>query len=105
MRMLLVGLGIVAAAVGGGISYASVKTMTTPAWYASANSQPSNTAVENAADTSTNVSAANISPNDVVISEGELNQLVTDAIATQPSAAPILEAGQRHSHRHSRGPR
>lgn len=94
MRMLLIGLGIVAAAVGGGISYVSVKTMTTPDWYASANSQPFDTTAENAADTSTNVSTANISPNDVVISEGELNQLVADAIATQPYAAPILEAGK-----------
>lgn len=90
MKMLLVGLGIVAAIVGGGVSYLSVKTMTTPDWYASANSQP----FSSAANASTNVGTPDISPNDVVISEGKLNQLVVDAIATQPYAAPIIETGQ-----------
>ena len=94
MRTLLIGLGIVAAAVGGGLSYVSAKTMTTPDWYssASANGQTVSSTTDSAA--SANASAAEISPNDVVISEGELNQMVTEAIANQPYAAPILGASK-----------
>ncbi len=96
MRTLLIGLGIIAAAVGGGLSYVSAKTMTTPDWYssASANGQPVSSTADSATNASANANAAEISPNDVVISEGELNQMVTEAIATQPYAAPILDASK-----------
>lgn len=89
MKMVFVGLAIVVAAVGGGIGYAAMKTMTTPDWY-SANRNESATVL---ADSSL-ASPVAILPGDVVISADELNQMVTEAIAQQPYTAPLLDVAK-----------
>ncbi|MEL6813368.1 MAG: hypothetical protein AAFP03_00980 [Cyanobacteria bacterium J06598_3] len=146
MKVFLAGLAITAAAIGGGIGYAGMKTASTPAWYDSESSETSSetsstnitttikdrilgtqgqktsasespyTANGSANDT-TRYEEANYpdgtypdadpsdivvtphtqpaaSSDDVVISEGELSQMMTQALASQPYTAPILEAAQ-----------
>ncbi|MGI8934276.1 MAG: hypothetical protein ACR2FS_09405 [Phormidesmis sp.] len=85
MRVFLAALAIVAAAVGAGIGYAGMKTTALPDWYSKG---------EEPLVVSSTESAAFADPNDVVISAGELNRMVTDAIASQPAAAPILNAAR-----------
>lgn len=85
MRVFLAALAVVAAAVGAGIGYAGMKTTALPDWYSKG---------EEPLVVSSTESAAFADPNDVVISAGELNRMVTDAIANQPAAAPILNAAR-----------
>ncbi|WP_121970360.1 hypothetical protein [Leptolyngbya sp. BC1307] len=85
MRVFLAALAVVAAAVGAGIGYAGMKTTALPDWYSKG---------EEPLVVSSTESAAFADPNDVVISAGELNRMVTDAIASQPAAAPILNAAR-----------
>ncbi|NJM99805.1 MAG: hypothetical protein HC800_24110 [Phormidesmis sp. RL_2_1] len=98
MKRFFVGLAIVAAAVGGGIGYAAMKTMATPDWYSEGSSEiPTETATDEAARDQSDQAdqalvAETVSPNDVVISANELNTMVTDAIASRPYTAPILDA-------------
>ncbi|CAN5712610.1 hypothetical protein BH23CYA1_BH23CYA1_04390 [soil metagenome] len=85
MRVFLAALAIVAATVGAGIGYAGMKTTALPDWYSEGDEPVVVSSTE---------SAAFADPNDVVISAGELNRMVTDAIASQPAAAPILNAAR-----------
>ncbi len=85
MRVFLAALAIVAAAVGAGIGYAGMKTAALPDWYSQS---------EEPVVVSSTESEVFTDPNDVVISAGELNRMVTDAIASQPAAAPILNAAR-----------
>ena len=110
MKVLLVGLAFAAAVVGGGIGYASLKTGTNPVEYLSKDglsevvSGRGNTeGTSEQRDTENNPSAGRndasehvqpsrpvmAGPNDIVISEDDLNQMVTDAIAS--SGAPVLD--------------
>ncbi|MEO1392817.1 MAG: hypothetical protein AAFV90_07890 [Cyanobacteria bacterium J06634_5] len=152
MKVLLAGLAIVAAAVGGGLGYASMQTAGVPEWYGQSSSQTAQTPTSKTAPPqdsevltkkdsqsnaapyeqatespiespteSTSENGASVSGDDivvtpradlgsetnthsgtslrtqgkdVVISEGELTQMVTAAITAQPQMAPILEATQ-----------
>lgn len=85
MRVFLAALAVVAAAVGAGIGYAGMKTSALPDWYSKGEEPVIVSSVE---------SEAFADPNNVVISAGELNRMVTDAIASQPAAAPILNAAR-----------
>lgn len=88
MKMVFAGLAIVVAAVGGGIGYAAMKTMTTPDWYNARSDQPVTILSE------AEPPPLEVSPGDVVISAGELNQMVTEAIAQQPYTAPLLNVAK-----------
>ncbi|MEL6602171.1 MAG: hypothetical protein AAFP20_02965 [Cyanobacteria bacterium J06614_10] len=121
MKAFLVGLTLVAAAVGGGLGYATMQTNGTSGWYGTEDSVAGSvagsradtpqastdaptaslpTADATATDDSTQSAATGDngslnstytpSSSDVVISAGELNQMVTEAIATQPYLAPAL---------------
>lgn len=117
MKAFLVGLTLVAAAVGGGLGYATMQTNGTSGWYGTEDSVAGSradtpqsstdaptarlpTADATATDESTQSVATGDNGNlnstytpsssDVVISAGELNQMVTEAIATQPYLAPAL---------------
>ena len=112
MKVLLVGLAFAAAVVGGSIGYASLKTGTRPVEYLSEDglrqvigretkeSNQEGEIIRSAETDGGSVSEpsakppAEAGPNDVVISEGELHQLVTDAIASQPYTAPILDVAK-----------
>lgn len=97
MRMLLAGLAVVAAVVGAGIGYAGMKTAALPDWYQADRNESlvSETAATANSPQSRPVSASQAAaPGDVVISSGELNQMVSDAIASQPYTAPILEVAK-----------
>jgi hypothetical protein len=83
MKMLLAALAIVAATVGAGIGYAGMKTTALPSWYGE---EAANTEAVPVSEPS-----AAVDPNDVVISSGQLNQMVTDAISQQPYIAPVLD--------------
>ena len=87
MKMLFVGLAIAAAAIGGGLGYTAMQTTSLPDWYAQSGQASDPVVIEPISD-SIPVEAA---PGDVVISSGELNQMVTDAIANEPYAAPLLD--------------
>ena len=89
MKMVFAGLAIVVAAVGGGIGYAAMKTMTTPDWYNVSSDQP--TTIVSVPEAKADPVPLEVAPGDVVISAGELNQLVTEAIAQQPYTAPLLD--------------
>ncbi len=90
MKMVFAGLAIVVAAVGGGIGYAAMKTMTTPDWYSARSDQP----VVILSEADAEPLPLEVSPGDVVISAGELNQMVTEAIAQQPYTAPLLNVAK-----------
>ncbi len=120
MKVFLVGLTIAAAVVGGGIGYASLQTGVAPVWQrpgetaSDADSPRSDAADESdvaralpdvisesigggreapmesneRAQTRTSVPAG---PNDVVITEADLNQMVNAALAADTTIAPILD--------------
>jgi hypothetical protein len=88
MKMLFVGLAIAAAAIGGGVGYTAMQTASLPDWYSQAGSRQ---AIESS-DAAV-VEPVSAEPGDVVISSGELNQMVTDAIASQPYA-PLLDVAK-----------
>ncbi|MEL7494485.1 MAG: hypothetical protein AAGJ95_11050 [Cyanobacteria bacterium J06554_11] len=120
MKAFLVGLTLVAAAVGGGLGYATMQTNSTAGWYGTDDSAGIRTDTPLSASGTSTVgapspehavagglaspaepsvatgesgrsdSAYSPSQQDVVISEGMLNQMVTEAIAAQPDLAPVL---------------
>ncbi|MGB3574250.1 MAG: hypothetical protein WBA01_19605 [Phormidesmis sp.] len=89
MKVLLAGITLVAAAVGAGIGYASLKTGDLPSAGSAQDASAYRSAEVRSAD-SRDVETRSIEPNDVVISENELNQRVNDAIASDPTIAPII---------------
>ena len=95
MKMLFVGLAIAAAAIGGGVGYTAMQTTSLPDWYSGNQADSSDAVVIEPVSGSTVSDAAAIepAPGDVVISSGELNQMVTDAIASQPYA-PLLDVAK-----------
>ncbi len=96
MKILLAGLTIVAAAVGAGIGYSSMKTDGAPMGYPSSE-YPSDLSAQNSVqDSSADLSTQTyvIEPGDVVISEYELNQRVSDAIASDLAIAPVIDASE-----------
>ena len=101
MKMVLAGLAIVAAAIGGGIGYAGMQTAALPDWYSRASQtvQPNEQAQAKSSSTSEEVFSDSTStplyrPDDVVISEQELNDMVTGAITSDPYAATILDSAK-----------
>ena len=100
MKMLFVGLAIAAAAIGGGLGYTAMQTTSLPEWYSQAPSSrmaertDSSDAVVVEPVRDADISAIGAAPGDIVISSGELNQIVTDALANEPYAAPILNAAK-----------
>ena len=95
MKMLLAGLAIAAAAIGGGLGYTAMQTTSLPDWYSQAQSDRpelgnSDAVVIEPVSESVD-STVNTMPGDIVISSGELNNMVTDALVNQPNAAPLLE--------------
>ncbi len=135
MKVLLAGLAIAAAAIGGGLGYAGMKTASLPDWYSNeatpaqtspvTESAPQATGYPDESPAERQVSYEDASyedaayreagtdasyetredfgevivtphtqASDVVISESELSQMVTDAIASQAATAPILDAAQ-----------
>jgi hypothetical protein len=110
MKMLVVGLAIAAAAVGGGLGYAGMQTSTLPDWYSQvatsenvANSNSDGTFPEGY-EVGTSATYENGGQQDLgqdfgedvlgVISADKLNDMVTDAIASQPYTAPILDVAK-----------
>ena len=98
MRMLLVGLAIAAAAIGGGLGYTAMQTTALPEWYSQAQSGIQSETSENTdavviepVSQSSEAASVGAAPGDMVISSGELNQMVTEALANEPYAAPLLE--------------
>ena len=104
MKMLLAGLAIVAATVGAGLGYAAMQTSALPDWYSQPNQSASAIASANssagAPETSVTDGIAAASSGGTtdgtttVIPASRLNQMVTDAIASQPYTAPILDAAK-----------
>ncbi|MGB3766019.1 MAG: hypothetical protein WA947_05630 [Phormidesmis sp.] len=90
MKMLFVGLAIAAAAIGGGVGYTAMQTTSLPDWYSGKQADSSDAVVIEPVSGST---VSDPAPGDVVISSGELNQMVTDAIASQPYA-PLLDVAK-----------
>ncbi|MGC1308367.1 MAG: hypothetical protein WA885_14170 [Phormidesmis sp.] len=93
----MTGLVIVTAAIGGGLGYAAMKTSALPDWYSKGSEQTVVTPVfEGDTEYAEGAPSRAISPanGDVAISAGELNQMVTDAIASQPYSAPILQVAK-----------
>ncbi|MEL6937887.1 MAG: hypothetical protein AAFO84_01700 [Cyanobacteria bacterium J06598_1] len=119
MKVFIVGLTIAAAVVGAGIGYASLQTGATPVWQRSDEAADSSEAIESvgtdadpdasykkeSARVSGNPDSANsdagarpsdakpraVGASDIVISEAELNQRVSEALASDPKIAPILD--------------
>ena len=134
MKVLLVGLTIVAGAVGAGVGYAGLKTSSLPGDFSGDISRGANSGISvertqadnggqfpdgfvsgnatyedgRSADISTNTPAGQASPDtssdansrnsnnrgSLSVSSAELNAMVTEAIASQPYTAPILDAAQ-----------
>lgn len=100
MKMLFVGLAIAAAAIGGGVGYTAMQTTSLPDWYAQSKDQLNATRADGSdpvtiePGSESSGSAIETAPGDVVISSGELNQMVTDALANEPYAAPLLDVAK-----------
>ncbi|MEL6880883.1 MAG: hypothetical protein AAFP09_10180 [Cyanobacteria bacterium J06607_10] len=121
MKPFLVGLSLVAVAVGGGIGYAALQTPGSSSGISSgfpvfgdraerieadgeaaSSIEDFRTDIEKDSRTSTSeggrTEQANttrpVSPGEVAISESELNDLMTAAIESQPSLVPVLEASK-----------
>lgn len=92
MKMLLVGLAIAAAAIGGGVGYTAMQTTSLPDWYSQAQSDQKTDRLEGS--DAVVIEPVNAAPGDTVISSGELDQMVTDALASQPYTAPLLEVAK-----------
>jgi hypothetical protein len=111
MKMLLVGLAIAAAAVGSGLGYAGMQTSTLPEWYSQTTEGFSEIASMDSSSTDSS-STGDSAGDDVsasaetrseqsfgddvlsVIPADQLNQMVTEAIASQPYTAPILDVAK-----------
>ena len=94
MKMMFAGLAIAAAVIGGGLGYTAMKTASLPDWYSQAASDSGASdpvVVEPVSNETETASSLQLAPGDIAISSGELNQMVTDAIANEPYAAPLLE--------------
>jgi len=108
MKVFLVGLTIVAATIGGGLGYATMKTgssaISLPDVMGSnqrAETPPNQRATRNEVEPVESVEAPpseraaqarpEPSASDIVITESELNSMLTEAIASQPYTAPILD--------------
>lgn len=108
MKVFLVGLTIVAATMGAGLGYATMQTgssaISLPGGLAP--SQPKAVTSDRPTNSDTEAVEAEVTektssvepsesvtraPSDVVITEDELNTMVTEAIASQPYTAPILD--------------
>ncbi|MGB7086098.1 MAG: hypothetical protein WBD47_11130 [Phormidesmis sp.] len=94
MKMFLAGLAVIAAVVGAGIGYAGMKTTALPDWYTQDASADDEAIILPVNEGYGSASTEAIAPEDVVISAGELNQIVTEAIARQPYAEPLLNSSQ-----------
>ena len=117
MKPLLVGLSLVAVAVGGGIGYAALQTPGSSSGFpvfgdrterieaddeAASSIEDSRSDIESASRTDTSEEGATaqanttrpVSPGEVVISEADLNDLMTAAIESQPDLVPVLEASK-----------
>ncbi len=96
MRTLLAGITIIAAAVGAGIGYASLETGGIADGIAGVTAQ--DTSIYQSTDARSTdafgIETRSIKPNDVVISEAELNQRVNEAIASDPALAPIVNVSK-----------
>lgn len=91
MKMLLAGLAIAAVAVGASLGYAAMQTSALPDWYL----QTTGTSLVASAESTDDGSAAAVSDGTTtVIPASQLNQMVTDAIASQPYTALILDAAK-----------
>ncbi|MEM8502384.1 MAG: hypothetical protein AAF716_04450 [Cyanobacteria bacterium P01_D01_bin.1] len=95
MKTFLVGLTIAAAAIGGGIAYATLSTGGGLGGGLGGGSESFGGALGwgDQSDSAVVAPAGQgqaFAPDDVVISAAELNQMVTDAIATHPNSAPVL---------------
>lgn len=88
MKMMFAGLAIAAAVVGGGLGYTAMKTASLPDWYDRESPDP---VVVEPISTTPEAPPLNLQPGDIAISSGELNQIVNDAIASEPYAAPLLD--------------
>ncbi len=89
--MLLAGLAIAAVAVGASLGYAAMQTSALPDWYL----QTTGTSLVASAESTDDGSAAAVSDGTTtVIPASQLNQMVTDAIASQPYTALILDAAK-----------
>ena len=94
MKMMFAGLAIAAAVIGGGLGYTAMQTASLPDWYSQETSNlgaSDPVVVEPVSNETETASSLQLEPGDVAISSGELNQMVTDAIANEPYAAPLLE--------------
>lgn len=111
MKVLLVGLTIVAGAIGAGVGFAGMKTGSLPE---PLNSADRNVVVESAQkdnggrfpegfvtgsatyedDAAQSSAGGEYGDSTVTVTSSELNQIVTDAIANRPYTAPILDAAQ-----------
>ncbi len=92
MKTVLVGLTLAAAAIGGGVGYAMLKT-------GGGSTGPSGAfgwgeKAEPAVVASATSQTQPFAPDDVVISEDELNQMVAEAIASHPHSAPVLDIAE-----------
>lgn len=98
MKMLLTGLAIAAATVGAGLGYAAMQTSALPDWYSQTNSPAAAHASADhdpgTSDTYDSSSATVSDGKTTVIPASRLNQMVTDAMASQPYTAPILDAAK-----------
>lgn len=114
MKLLLAGLALVAATVGAGLGYAGMHRAAIPdreilGTQQAASNQPDGTFPEGYVVESTAVYEDEVTINSpsvsdrryeiandatTVIPAGELNQIVTEAIASQPYTAPILETAK-----------
>ncbi len=98
MKMLLTGLAIAAATVGAGLGYAAMQTSALPDWYSQTDSplaaRASASYDPGTSDTYDSSSATVSDGKTTVIPASRLNQMVTDAMASQPYTAPILDAAK-----------
>ncbi len=88
MKIFLVGLTIAAAAIGGGIGYAALKTDGGPNIFSREGQQESAVILSESGQSQ---GTQTFAPDDVVISEADLNQMVADAIASHPHTASISD--------------
>ncbi|MBE9064786.1 hypothetical protein [cf. Phormidesmis sp. LEGE 11477] len=91
MKMFLVGVTVAAAAIGGGIGYAMLKT---DGDGLGALVQRDRQSAVIAAEATPAQRTQTFAPDDVVISEAELNDMVADAIARYPQTSSILDLTQ-----------
>ncbi len=88
MKIFLVGLTIAAAAIGGGIGYAALKTDGGLNVLSQGGQQESAVILSESGQSQ---GTQTFAPDDVVISEADLNQMVADAIASHPHTASISD--------------